>query len=114
MFPLCSHDVKGCCACMAAASGVRIAGRLPRGGLFDRPVHPCIDHPQSTSGERDVQRTKPPFRADQVGSFLRSEPLKEARGKREKGEIGAADLKKVEDTEIEKLIKKHEEIGMQY
>jgi 5-methyltetrahydropteroyltriglutamate--homocysteine methyltransferase len=60
-----------------------------------------------------VQRTKPPFRADQVGSFLRSEPLKEARAKREKGEISAADLKKVEDTEIEKLIRKQEEIGMQ-
>ena len=60
-----------------------------------------------------MQRTKAPFRADQVGSFLRSEPLKEARAKREKGEISAADLKKVEDTEIEKLIKKQEEIGMQ-
>src|SRR5437868_3240565 len=28
--------------------------------------------------ERNVQRTKAPYRADQVGSFLRSEPLKEA------------------------------------
>jgi 5-methyltetrahydropteroyltriglutamate--homocysteine methyltransferase len=60
-----------------------------------------------------VQRTKAPYRADQVGSFLRSEPLKEARGKREKGQISAADLKKVEDTEIEKLIRKQEDIGMQ-
>jgi 5-methyltetrahydropteroyltriglutamate--homocysteine methyltransferase len=34
-----------------------------------------------------VQRTKAPFRADQVGSFLRSEPLKQARARREKGEI---------------------------
>jgi 5-methyltetrahydropteroyltriglutamate--homocysteine methyltransferase len=63
--------------------------------------------------EKNVQRTKAPFRADQVGSFLRSEPLKEARAKREKGEITAADLTKVEDTEIEKLIKKQEDIGMQ-
>src|SRR6476659_8627238 len=60
-----------------------------------------------------MPRTTPPFRADQVGSFLRSEPLKEARAKREKGEISAADLKKGEDTEIEKLIKKQEDIGMQ-
>ena len=60
-----------------------------------------------------MQRTKPPYRADQVGSFLRSEPLKEARARREKGQISAADLKKVEDAEIEKLIKKQEEIGMQ-
>src|SRR5437763_14458461 len=60
-----------------------------------------------------MPRTTPPFRADQVGSFLRSEPLKEARARREKGQISAADLKKVEDTEIEKLIKRQEEIGMQ-
>jgi 5-methyltetrahydropteroyltriglutamate--homocysteine methyltransferase len=60
-----------------------------------------------------VQRTKTPFRADQVGSFLRSQPLKEARAKREKNEISAADLKKVEDAEIEKLIKTQEEVGMQ-
>ena len=60
-----------------------------------------------------MQRTRAPFRADQVGSFLRSEPLKEARAKREKGQISAADLKKVEDAEIEKLIKKQEAIGMQ-
>ena len=48
-----------------------------------------------------MQRTKPPYRADQVGSFLRSEPLKEARAKREKGAITAAELKAVEDREIE-------------
>ena len=60
-----------------------------------------------------MQRTKAPFRADQVGSFLRSAPLKDARAKREKGEISTADLKKVEDAEIEKLIKKQEEVGMQ-
>jgi len=60
-----------------------------------------------------MKRTKPPFRADQVGSFLRTAPLKEARAKREKGEISAADLKKVEDQEIPKLVKKQEEIGMQ-
>ena len=60
-----------------------------------------------------MAQATPPFRADQVGSFLRSEPLKEARAKREKGAITAAQLKAVEDTEIEKLIKKQEEIGMQ-
>jgi 5-methyltetrahydropteroyltriglutamate--homocysteine methyltransferase len=55
----------------------------------------------------------PPFRADHVGSILRSTPLKEARAKREKGEITAAQLKAVEDTEIEKIIRKQEEIGLQ-
>ena len=60
-----------------------------------------------------MKRTKPPFRADHVGSFLRSEPIKQARDKREKGQISAEDLKKVEDQEIPKLIKKQEEVGLQ-
>ena len=60
-----------------------------------------------------MQRTKPPFRADQVGSFLRPERLKEARARREKGEITAAQLRTVEDEEIKKLIKQQEDIGMQ-
>ena len=59
------------------------------------------------------QRTKPPFRADHVGSILRTAPVKEARAKREKGEITAAQLKEVEDAEIVKIIKKQEDIGLQ-
>ena len=58
------------------------------------------------------QRTQPPFRADHVGSLLRTAPLKEARLKRERGEIDAAALKAVEDREIDKVIKKQEEIGL--
>jgi 5-methyltetrahydropteroyltriglutamate--homocysteine methyltransferase len=60
-----------------------------------------------------VKRTKAPFRADIVGSFLRTEPVHAARTKREKGEITAAQLKAVEDEEIRKLIKKQEEVGLQ-
>ena len=59
-----------------------------------------------------MQRTKPPFRADHVGSILRTAPVKDARAKREKGEITAAQLKEVEDREVEKVIKKQEEIGL--
>jgi 5-methyltetrahydropteroyltriglutamate--homocysteine methyltransferase len=59
-----------------------------------------------------MQRTKAPFRADHVGSFLRPAALKEARAKREQGAITAAELKVVEDREIEKIIKKQEEIGL--
>jgi 5-methyltetrahydropteroyltriglutamate--homocysteine methyltransferase len=57
-------------------------------------------------------RTKPPFRADVVGSILRTAPLKEARAKREKNEITAAQLKAVEDREIETIIKKQEDVGL--
>src|SRR5580704_10326815 len=42
--------------------------------------------------DRPMLRTKPPFRADVVGSILRTAPLKEARAKRDKGEISAAQL----------------------
>jgi 5-methyltetrahydropteroyltriglutamate--homocysteine methyltransferase len=55
---------------------------------------------------------KPPFRADVVGSILRTAPLKEARAKRETGEISAAQLTEVENREIEKIIKRQEEVGL--
>jgi len=54
-----------------------------------------------------------PYRADEVGSLLRSAPLKEARAKRAKGEISPAQLKSVEDEEIRKIIRKQEEVGLQ-
>jgi 5-methyltetrahydropteroyltriglutamate--homocysteine methyltransferase len=60
-----------------------------------------------------MKRAKPPFRADHVGSLLRPAAVKEAREKRAKGEIGAADLKAVEDREIERVIKKQEEVGLE-
>jgi 5-methyltetrahydropteroyltriglutamate--homocysteine methyltransferase len=59
-----------------------------------------------------MQRKMPPFRADHVGSILRSAPLKEARVRREKGEITAAQLQDVEHEEIKKIIRKQEEIGL--
>ena len=43
-----------------------------------------------------THRTKPPFRADHVGSLLRSTALKEARAKREQGEITPEQLKAIE------------------
>jgi len=60
-----------------------------------------------------MQRTKPPFRADHVGSLLRPATLHEARAKRSRGEIGSAELKAIEDREIERVIRKQEEAGLQ-
>jgi 5-methyltetrahydropteroyltriglutamate--homocysteine methyltransferase len=60
-----------------------------------------------------MQRTKPPFRADHVGSLLRPAALKKAREQRARAEIDAAALKAVEDREIERVIKKQEEVGLQ-
>jgi len=59
-----------------------------------------------------MQRTKPPFRADHVGSLLRPAALKEARAKHETGEITSEALRAVEDREIEKVIKRQEEVGL--
>src|SRR5262244_980132 len=83
-------------------------------------LRPCYGskqlRPARTQGgpfaEEDMQRTKPPFRADHVGSILRTAPVKDARAKHEKGAISAAQLKDVEDREIEKIIRKQEEIGL--
>jgi 5-methyltetrahydropteroyltriglutamate--homocysteine methyltransferase len=58
-------------------------------------------------------RKSPPFRADHVGSLLRPAALKDARAKRAKGEITAEALKAVEDREIEAVIKKQAEVGLQ-
>ena len=60
-----------------------------------------------------MKSTKPPFRADHVGSLLRPQALKEAREQRARGEITPAELKAVEDREIKRVIKKQEEVGLQ-
>jgi methionine synthase II (cobalamin-independent) len=59
-----------------------------------------------------MQRTKPPFRADHVGSLLRTAPLKAARAKQANGGIDAAQLREIEDHEIEKVIRKQEQTGL--
>jgi 5-methyltetrahydropteroyltriglutamate--homocysteine methyltransferase len=53
-----------------------------------------------------------PFRADMVGSLLRTAPLKDARAKHAKGTITAAQLKTVEDEEIRKLVARQEAVGL--
>ena len=59
------------------------------------------------------RRNKPPFRADHVGSLLRPAALKKAREQRARGEISPAQLKEIEDREIERVIRKQEEVGLQ-
>jgi 5-methyltetrahydropteroyltriglutamate--homocysteine methyltransferase len=57
-------------------------------------------------------RRIPPFRADHVGSLLRPAALKEARARRERGEIQAADLSAAEDAAIERIVARQAEIGL--
>jgi 5-methyltetrahydropteroyltriglutamate--homocysteine methyltransferase len=58
-------------------------------------------------------RTQPPFRADHVGSFLRPAYLLEAREKKAKGEISAAQLREVEDRAIAEIVKFQADVGLQ-
>jgi 5-methyltetrahydropteroyltriglutamate--homocysteine methyltransferase len=59
-----------------------------------------------------MQRTTPPFRADHVGSLLRTAPLKQARASAARGEISGDQLKAIEDREIAAVIKRQEDIGL--
>ena len=57
-------------------------------------------------------RTVAPFKADHVGSLLRPSELKQARAKRERGEISADDLAAAEDIAIVAAIHKQESVGL--
>ena len=57
-------------------------------------------------------RTRPPFRADHVGSLLRPMELRDARAARKAGTMTAEALRAVEDRCIPAAIKKQEEIGL--
>jgi 5-methyltetrahydropteroyltriglutamate--homocysteine methyltransferase len=60
-----------------------------------------------------TERTKPPFRADHVGSFLRPPELLAARERFRKREIGRAELRAVEDRAIGDIVRMQEEVGLQ-
>jgi len=57
--------------------------------------------------------TRPPFRADEVGSLLRPAKLKEARAAHAAGDLDAAGLKAVEDESIREVVAKQESVGLQ-
>jgi len=56
--------------------------------------------------------SKPPFRADHVGSLLRPERLKEARQKAQRGEITREALTEIENEEIRRVVRRQQEIGL--
>ncbi len=59
-----------------------------------------------------MTRSKPPFRADHVGSLLRPPAIKDARAGYERGDIDAGRLRAVEDREIAGIIGKQQEVGL--
>ncbi len=63
-------------------------------------------------GKSKSAPAKPPFRAEHVGSLLRPAEIKDARAKRERGEIAADDFKAVEDKAIRRAVAKQELLGL--
>jgi 5-methyltetrahydropteroyltriglutamate--homocysteine methyltransferase len=59
-----------------------------------------------------TERHTPPFRADHVGSFLRPSYLLQARERYAKSEIGAAQLRSVEDKAIAEIVKFQADVGL--
>jgi 5-methyltetrahydropteroyltriglutamate--homocysteine methyltransferase len=56
--------------------------------------------------------TRPPFRADHVGSFLRPERLREARDKFAAGGLAAEELHAIEDECIREVVRAQENVGL--
>jgi 5-methyltetrahydropteroyltriglutamate--homocysteine methyltransferase len=59
-----------------------------------------------------TERTKPPFRADHVGSLIRPDALIKAREAAEKGELAAAELMRVQHDAIRDVVRLQQDIGL--
>jgi methionine synthase II (cobalamin-independent) len=58
-------------------------------------------------------RTVPPFRADHVGSLLRTKEVLQARDDFATGRISAADKRRIEDEGVRQVVRMQEDIGLQ-
>lgn len=61
-----------------------------------------------------MQRVKPPFRADHVGSLLRPDRVKEVRANFASGKISELQLQRVENIEIEKAVQRQQQSGFKF
>jgi len=68
---------------------------------------------QTTTIPESGRRTRPPFRADHVGSLLRPPELLRAREDFAAGRIDAEALRTAEDAGIREVVRKQEEAGLQ-
>jgi 5-methyltetrahydropteroyltriglutamate--homocysteine methyltransferase len=59
-----------------------------------------------------TSRETPPFRADHVGSLLRPPQLLKAREQRAAGEIGAEELRSIEDEAIRDVVRMQRDVGL--
>jgi 5-methyltetrahydropteroyltriglutamate--homocysteine methyltransferase len=71
---------------------------------------------QAQRADRGVaggRRSKPPFRADHVGSLLRPAKLLQARDEFAGGRISASSLRAIEDQAIREIVKMQRDVGLQ-
>jgi methionine synthase II (cobalamin-independent) len=68
---------------------------------------------QATATPTSARRSKPPFRADHVGSLLRPAELLRARDDLPAGRIDAEELRRIEDDAIREVVRKQEAVGLQ-
>src|SRR5262249_15978058 len=90
--------------------GFRPIGNTASPSRFPPAPFRATEGRKSLPEEDAMQRTKPPFRADHVGSILPTAPINAPRPNPHKPHT-PAELKGVEDGETEKIIKKREEVG---
>jgi methionine synthase II (cobalamin-independent) len=67
----------------------------------------------AATGVGSGRRSKPPFRADHVGSLLRPGRLLESRKEHVAGRITAEALRELEDEEIRKIVQMQRDVGLQ-
>src|SRR4051794_10622538 len=76
--------------------------------LLDGLVAECSGPPglrsQRSSTREPMSKINPPFRADHVGSLLRTPAIHEARARWRAGDLDAAGLREIEDREIAAMI----------
>src|SRR5215470_2002874 len=63
-------------------------------------------------GVKQMERTKPPFRADHVGSLIRPEALIKAREQAEKQTMPVAELRRIQQAAIRDVVRMQEELGL--
>jgi methionine synthase II (cobalamin-independent) len=54
---------------------------------------------------------RPPFRAEHLGSLLRPGPLLDVRHALDKGQGSQKELKAIEDTSVDQIVKEQQELG---
>jgi 5-methyltetrahydropteroyltriglutamate--homocysteine methyltransferase len=77
----------------------------------EHSAEPATEQRRTGTAER-AAGTRPPFRADHVGSLLRPPQVRRARDDLAAGRISAADLRAVEDAAITQIVAKQEQIGL--